>query len=847
MGRKPKNAAQGNLLEAKVATAPCVPAIRARVEDWREKNYPGVTATTRALLNYWFKTDHRRPNGDQFRYHLAQREAIETLVYVFEVAKVRRFKDLAETYAPNLAELRLLQNDEFARYCVKMATGSGKTKVMALAVAWQYFNAVCENKPGYSKTFLVIAPNVIVFERLKTDFGNGAVFRSDPVIPDELRIFWDLDCYMRGDPERASSEGALYLTNIQQLHDRPNAEADEPDVMTAMLGPKPPGAKAEVEDFRDRILARGEPVLVVNDEAHHTHDEKLKWNEVIRDLHSASEAGLAAQLDFTATPRHNKKGMLFAWTIFDYPLKQAILDGVVKRPVKGIANRLEEQKSDIASTRYQAYLTAGVNRWKEYSEQLAPLKKKPILFVMLNSTAEADDVGDYLRKTYPTEFAGDNLLIIHTDTSGEVSKKDLDKARVVARTVDEETSPVNAIVSVLMLREGWDVSNVTVVVGLRPYSSKSEILPEQTIGRGLRLMFRGGWSTYIERVDVIGNKGFMEFVDKLSKDEEMEFEEFDLDRDRLEIVTIFPDPAKIDKDILMPELSPILERKKTLAEEIEALELPDLERPLPVKLTDEEARTFRFEGYDILSLEKLFSKEYEIPEPQTSGEVVAYYAKRIAQDVKLPSQFSALAPRIKEFLETKAFGRTVDLDSPGMLKAISSNVTQHVTIRTFVNALRACVIQELSPRLMSTGRLLSTTPAFPFGRKPVEASKTVFNKVAAGNNFEDAFAVFLERAEDVEAFAKLPKRFGFTIDYTDAATNLRYYEPDFIARLTNGAHVLVETKGQEDIDVAHKDRAATVWAENATLLTGTEWRFLKVPQKAFERLQASEFNDLWYV
>ncbi len=199
---------------------------------------------------------------------------------------------------------------------------------------------------------------------------------------------------------------------------------------------------------------------------------------------------MAAQLDFTATPRHSK-GQLFSWTVYDYPLKQAIIDNVVKRPLKGIAQGITEQRSDVASTRYQAYLAAGVERWKEYREQLTPLGKKPVLFVMMNDTDEADDVGDWLQKKYPSEFGGEKLLIIHTDRSGEVSKKDLDKARKASREVDDEKSPINCIVSVMMLREGWDVQGVTVIVGLRPYTSKANILPEQTVGRGLRLMFRG--------------------------------------------------------------------------------------------------------------------------------------------------------------------------------------------------------------------------------------------------------------------------------------------------------------------------------------------------------------------
>src|SRR5206468_898285 len=148
-------------------------------------------------------------------------------------------KALLEEFAPGQPGIRLLQYDDFARYCVKMATGSGKTKVMALAIAWQYFNGVAEGRDDYARSFLVLAPNVIVFERLRLDFGGGRVFRLDPVIPSELQILWDFDCYMRGEGERASSQGAIYLTNIQQFYERSDTnDDDEPEEMAGVLGPK---------------------------------------------------------------------------------------------------------------------------------------------------------------------------------------------------------------------------------------------------------------------------------------------------------------------------------------------------------------------------------------------------------------------------------------------------------------------------------------------------------------------------------------------------------------------------------------------------------------------------------
>ena len=100
MARKRKeDPDQLGLLDARVATAPLVPGIRAKVKAWREGGYTGISDTTRILLNYWFYTDHRLPSGGKFAYHYFQREAIETLIYLYEVAKVRRHKSLVETFA----------------------------------------------------------------------------------------------------------------------------------------------------------------------------------------------------------------------------------------------------------------------------------------------------------------------------------------------------------------------------------------------------------------------------------------------------------------------------------------------------------------------------------------------------------------------------------------------------------------------------------------------------------------------------------------------------------------------------------------------------------------------------
>jgi len=850
MPPKKSTLTQSGYLENFGKTAPAVPAIRSAVEAWRAKKYAGATATSRELLNYWFQTDHRRHDGTQFAYHVAQRAAVEALIYVFEVAKTRRLSDLYQQFVPaeqaGLIRLPDEEDNQFARYAIKMATGSGKTKVMALAIAWQYFNAIIEADPAYASHFLIIAPNVIVYERLFTDFAGGAIFRTDPIIPKDKRIYWDVQAYMRGDSERASSLGAIYLTNVQQLYDPRDSADDEPDIMTSVLGAKPSATVQERDHFRERLIARNSGrVLVLNDEAHHTHDPQSVWNQTIRGLHADHPLGVSAQLDFSATPRYSS-GALFGWTISDYTLKQAIIDRIVKRPMKGITD-LGEVPSAVASVKYEPFLVAAVERWREYRTALAIIGKKPLLFVMMSNTDEADSIGDWLRTKYPSEFTGDKTLIIHTDRNGEVSKKDLDVARKAARVVDHDDSPVNAIVSVLMLREGWDVQNVTVIVGLRPYTAKANILPEQTIGRGLRLMFRGITTPYTERVDIIGNKGFISFIEQLEKDEGVELDTYEVGKDKLVITVIQPEPERAVYDITLPSLSPILARQTNISDAIEAVDLMNLIRqPLPLTADSVEAKQFNYQGVDILTLEVEIERQYTIPQPQTYGEIVSYIAQLIAGNIKLPSQFAVLAPKVRDFLKYRAFGREVDLEHPDILRAISRRLTVHVTVTEFTKALRDLIVEELTPRLESEGRALSTMAPFPWSQETIRARKTVFNLVPCDNRFEAEFARFADHASDVARFTKLPLNFGFSIAYTDKIGNLRHYYPDFVVVDTDGVQYVVETKGREDTDVINKDRSAVLWCENATLLTGQTWRYVKVMQHEFQTQQPASFADCAY-
>ena len=557
-----------------------VPGIRESVHQWRRDGYPGVTATTRSLLTHWFETDHQvEESGEAWLYYYCQREALETTVYLFEVLKQRSIWELAQSFAAGSGQ-QLSMNpleDRWVRYAYKMATGSGKTKVMSLLIAWSYFNALREDAEiaaDYSKTSLVLAPNVIVYERLKQDFGDdGKIFREDPVIPPEWRDDWQVEIVTRDDPtDSVVREGALFLTNVQQMYDRSRSGSNrEPQRLRDVIGEPVVDADVSAGRMIRQALENRRDLMVLNDEGHHVHEKSLRWWETIEELdeglRNRTGRGLRSQMDFSATPKH-RDGQLFNHVIVDYPIAQAIGDGVVKRPHLVLLDGAVEYQSDDAAARYRDKLTAGINRWRELGERMKDVNRKPLLFVMTEDTKSADEIVDWL--TSAGGFDTKEVLLIHTNARGEMlnetrsasRQREIAALRDAAREVDSEHSPYRVIVSVLMLREGWDVRNVCVIVPLRPYTSASNILPEQTLGRGLRRMFPLSSGDEREELLVIEHDAFRGFWEREIEEEGMSVR-ITPDRDfRQSAVTVVVDPNKIPKyEIEIPRLSPRLVQK----------------------------------------------------------------------------------------------------------------------------------------------------------------------------------------------------------------------------------------------------------------------------------------------
>ena len=828
-----------------------VNGVRARVDAWRTQGYPDASDTTKRLVGFWFADEHRTDDGRPFRFYFCQREAVETFIYLTEIEPVRKLADLLE-YAEH-GMLIEPGDPKRQRLAMKMATGSGKTMAMSLAIVWSYFHALREGDSPMATSFLVIAPNVIVFERLKTDFGDATTFRRDPLVPPEWSDDFELTVLLQDDAAPVTTRGVLYLTNVQRLYEpttRGNAKAP-PNAVEAMLGPR---VNRDVdasgaEELVGRVAARGR-VMVVNDEAHHVHDQKLKWNQSIERLHEElrrraggddSGAGVVSQLDFSATPKYEKGG-IFKHVVVDYPLAQAVADGIVKTPVIGEVSGAKVELGDSAFQRNRQWLDVAVGRWRAFHEKLTPSGHRPVLFVMCEDTLAADEAGDYLRQL--PDFAGDRLLVIHTNRSGEITKDDLDKARRAAREVDGPGSPIRCIVSVLMLREGWDVRNVCVIVTMRALTAANKILPEQALGRGLRRMTPPG-SGFDERVVVIEHEAFRNLW-TAELDGGLIVEKEDADKIQPGAVTIFPDEAKRRYDIVIPQLTRALGRADSPLTQLKPDDVPDPKTRLEVPdVAPDEYVKYR--GVHLIDKGVIEEMEFLVPYAEDPSGVITYYTHSVAKAGgvdRLAGAFATLAPMVRDYLRERIFERPVELEDKVVLRRLAEADAQALVVGAFREAIRSLSITEREPTIEENALRVSETPPFPWSRKTVEGKKTVFNLTPVDSGLEARFAEFLDRATDVTAWAKLTMNSRFALEYISKAGALRYYYPDFVLRLDDDTCLVVETKGQEDLDVALKDRRARRWCQDATRLAGREWAYEKVPQKLFDGFHGDTMDEL---
>jgi len=846
---------------------PLVHEIRKGVSMWRQLSYDGASPVTVALLNYWFNEPHAvtQANGQlgHFRYYFAQREAVESAIWLYEVEKARNPYALGKYDSSGLVSTGMFPED-WTRYVMKLATGAGKTKVMSLLVAWSYFHKCYEASSDLSKNFLVVAPNIIVLDRLRTDFESGKIFFSDPIIPPNgykdrnWKEDFQLRVHIQDQVEGISDSGNLFLTNIHRvfLNEKEPSFQDN-DTTEYFLGSRPSGDTNESKVDLGKIIRSVKDLVVLNDEAHHVHDESLAWFKNIQDISNRlKESGskLSAQFDVSATPKHNDGG-IFVQTISDYPLVEAIRQGVVKTPVipdQASRSKLRERSSDNYSEQYKDYLHLGYLEWKKVYDVFLPMEKKAILFVMTDDTKNCDEVAAHLEKQYP-ELRG-AVLVIHTKDNGDVlegggskNKEELDLLRLQSREIDKMDNKYKAVVSVMVLREGWDVQNVVSIVGLRPFKAKSQILPEQTLGRGLRRMFRG--SDVVEKVSVIGTQAFMDFVESI-KAEGIEFEKVPMGEGTAPkapiVIQVDRDNVKKDieaLDIELPVLSARIYREYKNLSELTVDQISK-KRILIKAFTEEQQREIVFKDIDKESVSHVtVMNEGEGADYRS---VLAFFTNTIMRDLRLVGGADTLFGKVKEFTEEHLFEKPVDLEDMNIIRNLSEVEAVQAIVEGFKSAINRLTVQDKgSTEIRDWIRFSKTRPFIVIDQEFFSPKKSIFNRIVGDSGLELKFANFLDGCNEIESFIKNSQSTVFKIEYRTKDGSIANYFPDFIVKEDSQSIWVIETKGREDMNDVQKWARLQTWCADACEMNPkVVYSPMLVKEEDWDKYRPKNFSEL---
>ena len=847
---------------------PLVHELRKKVKAWRDNGYEGAADTSIALLNWWFNQKHMLPKADgamaKFEYYFAQQEAVESIIYLYDAVKVKDKYDLLRFDSSGAVSAGMF-DESWQRFVIKMATGTGKTKVMSLVLAWCYFHKLYEPDSDLARNFLLITPNIIVLDRIRSDFDGLRIFFEDPVLPDNgyegrnWRDDFQLTLHIQDEVNVTRKTGNIFLTNIHRVYSGNDVEpsADDEDTMDYFLGRHPTGATTDSKVDLGDIVRDIDELVVLNDEAHHIHDPQMAWFKSIEEIHNRlkhKDKFLSLQVDMTATPKHNN-GAIFVQTISDYPLVEAISQNVVKHPVlpdSASRAKLGERQSSKYTERYADYLNLGIEEWRKAYREHEKMKKKAILFVMTDDTRNCDDVAEYVEATYP-DFK-DAVLVIHTKNNGEISeaasgkkKEELEKLRKQSNEIDSWDSPFKAIVSVMMLKEGWDVKNVTTIVGLRPYAAQSNILPEQTLGRGLRKMYPG--DNVEEYVSVVGTDAFMDFVESIQS------EGVELERKAMGegtkpntpiIVEIDNENTKKDidnLDIEIPVLTPRAYREYKNLDNLD-IERFDHQKVEYKTFSEEEQREIVFR--DITTGEISHTTLLDSLGVTDYRSVVGYFTQVIMKDLRLVSGYDVLYGKVKYFIQDELFDIPVNLDSLNTLRNLSELQASKTLVETFKKQINALTVQDRgNAEIRDTIKLRKTRPFVVKEQGYIIPKKSIFNKIIGDSNLELQFAAFLEECDDIISYVKNYMAVHFKIDYVNAKGEISNYYPDFVVKKSKKEIFIVETKGLEDLDVPLKMERLKQWCVDINKIQANiKYDYVFVDEESFEKFKPKSFEEL---
>ncbi len=385
--------------EQEYVIAPLLNEFRAQLEQWRRLPNPtdwGVTPETARLLQHW-----RHYEFQNTRPFFCQVEAAETVIWLTEVAKAGR---TGKAFLEHLAKANRDANPGLDRLALKLATGAGKTTVMAMLIAWQTINAVRRpNSPNFTRGFLVVTPGLTIKDRLRVLQPNDpdSYYKNRDLVPADMLI----------DMERAK----IVITNYHAFKRRDELELAKGN--RALLA----GRSGELETIEPegKMLQRVmsdlmgiRNVLVLNDEAHHCYREKpggaeesdLTSEERQEAEHNREAArlwikgletverklGIQRVVDLSATPfflrgSGYREGTLFPWTMSDFSLMDAIESGIVKLPRVPVADNISGNDAPVFRNLWEHIRKDMPRKGRGKSEGLDPLRLPTQLYTALDA------------------------------------------------------------------------------------------------------------------------------------------------------------------------------------------------------------------------------------------------------------------------------------------------------------------------------------------------------------------------------------------------------------------------------------------------------------------------------
>lgn len=907
---------------------PLAKSIELIIEKWSTDNYPPVngkqiTHITRELINYWFS--EMAHEGESF--HSCQKRAIETIIYCYEILGIPHVEALFERFSCELLEKDNLRHGiesiEHPRFAIKMATGTGKTWVLTALIIWQYWNRVRLNDKRFASHFLLVAPGNIVYERLLDSFlgkkRNGkrlpmtADLKKSLFMPDNLRQDFDLRIFSKEDLQESTpftESPFILITNWHQLMD---TSREKEITLAEDLGIESRDASISqrVERFMDFLTYNGD-LMVINDEAHHVHNasdaEQKRWQESIEELRERikrNKDSLFTQLDFTATPFtiKGKKKEFFPHVVYDYGLVEAMHAMLVKQlfiekssllsskieslpeseKLMVTAHRDESNKPIELSEVQKHMIDIGLAKLDALQNDFNKFKinKKPVMFVMANMNEEADMIANYIKqktdssgRSYGDESVGEQVVTLHIGKKDSLSENDYEILRNKVFSSDDAANPVRVIVSVLMLREGFDVKNVCVLVVLR--RSDSDLLTEQVIGRGIRQMFPepGYKLEKIENYQKIENKEpLINSYDLLFVVEHPKYNEIytqlteagaaiasgssiDIFLDTKSVLISIDENRIKALDISWPVSFAYKTEEAIDFSYFSVAELPFFERPF------EEIMPTRILITDFHPDTK-YRAEWELQESNFSYSVfLRNTAKGIIGSSRGTAWLTRFAPDITgivdQYVSEHLFGRKIDFSLDENVKRLRN---QH---------LFDFVIAEVRKKLMKfiqnakSNEIIEAdwTSLSNFKNLKIRMERSITTKKCLypyvdfppRGRFERKFTEdVLENDSSVEAYVKLNQYVHqFSIPYINTMGHLVPYYPDFIVK-TKEAMFIIETKSTKDANTdTDTKRKAIAASERCLQISRTKnvpstvqpraWNYILLPQNIFEEMEGA---GLW--